>query len=181
MWTSFTDSSVNIQMKKSIAKSFAVIATASLLFSSCASRNVDKYYAYPKITLWGIPAYEKVTVITDVATYKDVSMPVKVAIPNTMYQNRRIYTVISSNGNEFTETCNIKAAQFTFGAPFGRYSTYELMRCGKPESEDGPYMYEAKIYVDPSSLGIERPDTIESIETKAMEIDALFEPQRYAK
>ena len=180
MWTSFTDSSVNIQMKKSIAKSFAVIATASLLFSSCASRNVDKYYAYPKITLWGIPAYEKVTVITDVATYKDVSMPVTVAIPNTMYHNRRIFTVISSNGNVFTEKCYLEKPYTLFGQLDG-YNTRALMVCGKPESEDGPYMNKANIYVDPSSLGIERPDTIESIETKAMEIDALFEPQRYAK
>ena len=159
-----------------------VCVLALILITSCVTK-ADKYSNYPKITLWGIPAYEKVTVITNVATYEDVSMPVTVSLPHEVSDGDRLVTVVSSNGKSMTIGLDMVDFDLSY-ALFGKKSKYSTSALGfsrNPENEVMKDLAKANIYIDPSSLGIENTDTTKSVESMAMDIDALFEPQKYAK
>ncbi|MBO4662912.1 MAG: hypothetical protein J5663_00695 [Bacteroidaceae bacterium] len=159
-----------------------VCVLALILITSCATK-ADKYSNYPKITLWGIPAYEKVTVITNVATYEDVSMPVTVSLPHEVSDGDRLVTVVSSNGKSMTIGLDMVDFDLSY-ALFKKKTKYNTCTLGfsrNPENEIMKDLAKANIYIDPSSLGIENTDTIKSVESMAMDIDALFEPQKYAK
>lgn len=85
-------------MKNSILKSCAVIATASVLFSSCAT-ILDG--GNPTVTLYGLPDNQRVTVITNVQEYRNVCLPKRVKVARHHLDGQPIH-VINDNGERQT-------------------------------------------------------------------------------
>ena len=73
---------------KSITKCFSLFALAAMFLSSCATH-------YTEVTIWGVPEYEKVTIITSAMTYKDVSMPIKVKLSPKNLDGQKIRVICS--------------------------------------------------------------------------------------
>jgi len=162
-------------MMRTIIKNLFAVAVLSMLLSSCATiLNPTR----PKITLWGLPDDEKVTVVTKAAEYRDVTLPIKVKVKrhnlngqpvvitsNTTNQQHTLYLKKTFNGLSLG---NIAIALVSFGGAGVGFGIDCATNCiSKPSQK--------KYYIDPRSLGIEVFGNDSTEEKMAKNIDNLFE------
>lgn len=157
---------------KSITKCFSLFALAAMLLSSCATH-------YTEVTIWGVPEYEKVTIITSAMTYKDVSMPIKVKLSPKNLDGQKI-RVICSKGEFPSIEVKLEDPKYV-PMPIGGGFIGGAMVGLATGMANSPSLTNSTFYVDPSYFDLEAPDSISTVDQKRMDIDALFEPQKYSK
>jgi hypothetical protein len=154
---------------KSITKCFSLFALAAMLLSSCATH-------YTEVTIWGVPEYEKVTIITSAMTYKDVSMPIKVKLSPKNLDGQKI-RVICSKGEFPSIEVKLEDPKYV-PMPIGGGFIGGAMVGLATGMANFPSLTNSTFYVDPSYFDLEAPDSIRTVDQKRMDIDALFEPQK---
>ncbi len=148
---------------KTTVKNVCAILTTSLMLFSCASK-------YPEVTIWGVPAYEKVDIQTEVAHYKNVTMPVKVKVSPHNIEGQEVR--VSCSKGEFPPVILHKRTKtIVLSSDIVVAGVLNLVIATDRQNPVDPTSY----YVDPTYLQIEAPDSMNILQSGAMKIDALFQ------
>ncbi len=150
---------------RTTVKSLGAILTTSLMLFSCASSKC------PEVTIWGVPAYEKVDIQTEVAHYKNVTMPVKVKVSPDNIEGQEVH-VSCSKGEFPTVILHKRSNPLVIPVP----SAFVAMMANLILATDRQNLVDpTSYYVDPTYFSIEAPDSMNLIQSGAMKIDALFQ------